>query len=293
LGSLVTSFLPKPRAGFLNSNPCLVADLINWDIKAWRIGVLEEMFDQVSVSAIMRISLPLVPRPDELAWVADSKGVFSVKSVLLLLQNHTWPAAPDPIWKKLWKCRMHERLRTLVWRIGSGVLPTNLNFFTRMAKGDPCCPLCKVEVESVAHLFFKCSETKMFWFGTCWGIRPDMFVVNEDIDVVKLVVDPPIPFSVSGMVKQNLELAAVQIALTLEAIWKFRNQLVHQSKLENPFVSIKALECRIMEHVQCVWSETNLVNTKALNWCPPPCGILKINVDAAILIDSAMIAVIA
>ena len=50
-----------------------------------------------------------------------------------------------------------------------------------------------------------------------------MFVVNEDIDVVKLVVDPPIPFLVSGMVKQNLELAAVQIALTLEAIWKFRN----------------------------------------------------------------------
>jgi ribonuclease HI len=120
-----------------------------------------------------------------------------------------------------------------------------------------------------------------------------MFVVNEDIDVVKLVVDPPIPFSASGMVIQNLELATVQIALTLEAIWKFRNQLVHQSKLENPFVSIKALECRIMEHVQCLWSETNLVNTKALNWCPPPCGILKINVDAAILIDSAMIAVIA
>ena len=223
MGSLVTSFLPKPRVGFLNSNPCLVADLINWDIKAWRIGVLEQMFDHVSVSAIMRISLPLVPRPDELAWVADSKGVFSVKSVLLLLQNHTWPAAPDPIWKKLWKCRMHKRLRTLIWRIGSGVLSTNLNFFTRMAKGDPCCPLCKVEVESVAHLFFKCSETKMFWFGTCLGIRPDMFVVNEDIDVVKLVVDPPIPFSVSGMVKQNLELAAVQIALTLEAIWKFRN----------------------------------------------------------------------
>ena len=130
MGSLVTSFLPKPRVGFLNSNPCLVADLINWDIKAWRIGVLEQMFDHVSVSAIMRISLPLVPRPDELAWVADSKGVFSVKSVLLLLQNHTWPAAPDLIWKKLWKCRMHKRLRTLVWRIGSGVLSTNLNFFT-------------------------------------------------------------------------------------------------------------------------------------------------------------------
>ena len=32
----------------------------------------------------------------------------------------------------------------------------------------------------------------MFWFGTCWVVKADLFVVNEEIDVVKLVVDPPI-----------------------------------------------------------------------------------------------------
>uniref|UniRef100_A0A2N9G9A9 Reverse transcriptase domain-containing protein n=1 Tax=Fagus sylvatica TaxID=28930 RepID=A0A2N9G9A9_FAGSY len=270
-----------------------VANLINWEINAWRIGLLEEMFDQVSVSAILRISLPLVPRADKLTWVADLKGVFTVKSAMVLLQRITWPAVPNPIWLKFWKCKMHERLKTLIWCIGCGALPTNLNFFSGMAKGDPCCPLCNADVESIAHLFFKCQATKMFWFGTCWGIRADLFLVNEDIDVVKLVVNPPIPHSAQGMLKQNLEFASIQIALTLETIWRFRNQLVHQSKIENPMVSIKALEYRIVEHMQEMWSKTKLVSYKNMKWSPPPCGILKLNVDAAMLQDAAMISVIA
>jgi hypothetical protein len=251
------------------------------------------MFDQVSISAILRISLPLVPRVDKLTWVANPKGVFTVKSALVLLQMHIWPTAPNPIWHKFWKCKMHERLKTLIWRIGCGALPTNLNFFTRMAKGDPSCPLCNSDFESVAHLFFKCQATKMFWFGTCWGIRADLFLVNEDLDVVKLVVNPPIPHSAQGMLKQNLDFAFVQIALTLETIWRFRNQFVHQSKIENPMVSIKALEFRIVEHMQGMWSETKLVSYKNLKWCPPLSGILKLNVDAAMFQAAPMISVIA
>ncbi len=213
------------------------------------------MFDQESVCAILKMILPVVPRPDKFTWVADPKGIFSIKSAMLLLQSHIRLAALDPIWIKFWKCKIHERLRTLVWHIGSGALPTNLNFFTQMAKGDTSCPLCNDDVESVLHLFFKCHATKIFWFGACWGLRPDLFMVNEVIDVVKMVVKPPIPPSAQSCLKQNFVLASVQIAHTLEAIWRYRNQHVHHLKIENPFVSIKALELRIVEHVQCVWSE--------------------------------------
>ena len=137
---------------------------------------------------------------------------------MVLLQSHIWPAAPESIWIKFWKCKIHERLRTLVWHIGSGALPTN-----RMAKGDTSCPLCNDDVEFVSHLFFKCHATKMFWFRACWGLRPDLFMVNEDIDVVKMVVKHPIPPSAQGCLKQNLVLASVQIAHMLEAIWRYRN----------------------------------------------------------------------
>ena len=42
----------------------------------------------------------MVPRPDKFTWVADPKGIFSVKLAMLLLQSHIWPATPDPIWIK-------------------------------------------------------------------------------------------------------------------------------------------------------------------------------------------------
>jgi hypothetical protein len=61
----------------------------------------------------------------------------------------------------------------------------------------------------------------MFWFGTCWVVRADLFVVNEEIDVVKLIVDPPISITDPLLLKQNMELASVQVALTLEAISRF------------------------------------------------------------------------
>uniref|UniRef100_A0A2N9HI48 Reverse transcriptase domain-containing protein n=1 Tax=Fagus sylvatica TaxID=28930 RepID=A0A2N9HI48_FAGSY len=168
------SFLPRPKASTVPNNMLVVANLINLETKSWRFGMLEEMFDLESVNAISNIVLPLVPRNDKLIWIDDPKGMFSVKSALKLHQCHLWPENPDPIWR------------------------------------DPGCPLCNNDVESVSHLFFKCNASKMFWFGTCWVVRADLFVVNEEIDVVKLIVDPPISITDPLLLKQNMELASVQ-----------------------------------------------------------------------------------
>lgn len=96
-----------------------------------------------------------------------------------------------------------------------------MKFFSRLSKGDLGCPLCNNDVESISHLFFKCNASKMFWFGTYWVVKADLFVVNEEIDAVKLVVDPPISITNPLLLKQNMELASVQVALTLEAISRF------------------------------------------------------------------------
>jgi hypothetical protein len=117
--------------------------------------------------------------------------------------------------------------------------------------------------------------------------------VNCDFDVVKLVVDPPVTPSDQSMKKMFLAHASVQFVLTLEAIWRFRNQHGHQANIENPIVSIKNLECRISGHFQNVWPESSSLNSKALHWSRPPSGIIKLNVDAAILPSTASIVVIA
>ena len=270
----------------------MVKNLINGETNTWKVVLLIDMFDQESIMAITKIILSIIPRHDRLTWVADPKCLFSVKSAMGLIQRDVWPAAPNPIWHKFWKNKIHERLKTFVWRIGRDILPTNLNILSRMSIGDLRCPLCNSELESVSHVFFQCQATKMFWFGTCWGIRAELFVVNMDVDVVKLVMDPPIPLSDPGVMQMNKNLASVQIALTLEAIWRFHNQHVHHSKIENPNVSIKVLEFKVVEHMQKLWAENSLFTPNDLKWLPPPHGIVKLNVDAAIFYSSACIAVI-
>jgi hypothetical protein len=193
----------------------------------------------------------------------------------------------------LWKYKIHERLKTLVWRIGSAALPTNLNVFSRLSKGSPFCPLCGVDVESALHLFFKCKATKLFWFGTSWGIKADLLPIFSDIDVVKMVVNPPVP----PMDPPNSRLvscqASMQFALILEAIWNFQNHHVHLNRLDNPHVQLKALELKVAEHWKALPSLADSVSMKNCSWSPPPLGCIKLNVDAALLQFSARITVIA
>jgi hypothetical protein len=189
----IPGFLPKPKDLLVPPNEMLVSSLINQENTSWNVSLLQEYFDEDSVNAICQIHLPLRPSPNKLCWIADPKGVFSVKSAYKLNLCHTWPSNPDTCWKALWKCKIHERLKTLIWRIGCNALPTNLNIFSRLSKGCLLCPLCGVEAESIPHIFFKCEVTRMFWFGTSWGIRPELLPVASEMDVIKLVVNPPIP----------------------------------------------------------------------------------------------------
>ena len=166
----IPGFLPQPKDTLVPPNPMLVSSLINQDRPSWNMSLLKEFFDEDSITAICRIHLPLQPTSDKLCWIDDPKGVFSVKSVYKSNHCHIWPGNPDPCWKELWKCKLHERLKTLIWRIGCNALPTNLNLFSRLSKGSPYCPLCGVEMESIPHLFFKRQVTRVFWFGTSWGV---------------------------------------------------------------------------------------------------------------------------
>ncbi len=289
----IPGFLPQPKDTLVPPNPMLVSSLINQERPSWNMTLLKEYFNEDSITAICRIHLPLQPAPDKLCWIADPKGVFSVKSVYKSNHSHTWSCNPDPCWKDLWKCKLHERLKTLIWRIGCNALPTNLNLFSRLSKGSPYCPLCGVEMESIPHLFFKCQVTRVFWFGTSWGVRADLLPVATEIDVVKLIVNPLVPPSTSSNPRSVSAQASVQFALTLEAIWSFRNRYVHLNNLESPLVSVKILEIKIIEHWRALPGLPNTNLPEKSFWCPPSPGCIKLNVDAAILPSSARIAVIA
>ena len=125
------NFIPLPRHDSTHKN-LVVACLINQSTRYWNVSLLEELFDDASVTAILKIPIPANPRPNRLAWILNSNGKFSVKSTVRC--NQLVPNASTNVdgWTKLWNLNMHEKLKMLIWRIGSDILPHKLQFCSKI-----------------------------------------------------------------------------------------------------------------------------------------------------------------
>lgn len=129
--------------------------------------MLQELFEPESAQAILSIPIPLSPKPCELIWVKDSKGVFSVKSTYRVEQEDTSNSLSLSVpWQKIWSLKPHERVKMLLWRIGSNSLPTKESLMLRLGSNDNLCPLCESAVKTCTHLFFKCPIARPIWFAS-------------------------------------------------------------------------------------------------------------------------------
>uniref|UniRef100_A0A2N9HMH7 Reverse transcriptase zinc-binding domain-containing protein n=1 Tax=Fagus sylvatica TaxID=28930 RepID=A0A2N9HMH7_FAGSY len=243
-----------------------VATLIDVTTNSWNLTLLSELFDANSVEAILKIILPASPKEDRLIRVVDSKGKFLVKSAFKLSQS---PVVTDAMvdWSALWKLKIHDHLKMLIWRIASGILPTKQNLVQRLGFGDSKCPLCQTEDESLEHLFFKCSLSRAIWFGACEAIQSDLISPSTCQDFIKFICDLPLPTSTPLRGNMSSINASIMFALTLDCIWSVRN---------------KAHEVSPLHSDQPVGF-----------WSNPPEDFIKLNVDAALSPTKATIAVIA
>ncbi|KAF3456757.1 hypothetical protein FNV43_RR01411 [Rhamnella rubrinervis] len=88
-----------------------------------------------------------------------------------LLKTRTWEEEEDKFWEKLWKAKLHERLKVFLWRMVSGALPLKQVIFSRTRKGSPECPCCGNEEESAIHRFKSYEVTKRLAYSSLWGCR--------------------------------------------------------------------------------------------------------------------------
>ncbi len=99
---------------------------------------MSSFFYDALISAIKQISIPAIPKKDKLVWILDSKGNFLVKSAIKT--NQSQPIGDVEVnWKSLWKLKLHERYKVLVWRIDNGILPIKAVVASKLGQGDVCC----------------------------------------------------------------------------------------------------------------------------------------------------------
>ena len=177
------------------------------------------------------------------------------------------PPTNDINWIKLWKLNAPERIKMLLWRIGVNALPTRENLMTRLHIEDPNCVFCKQEIENLCHIFFRCPAAKAIWFSACWGLRTEQLVLSHPEDIVKLVLDPPSGFEDAQQQWQT----SLIMALTIEEIWKSRNNALHHNAAWDVTTSI--------QHIHHWFYEFSLVSPHTnpspsllapQHWFPPP-----------------------
>ncbi|KAL0014289.1 hypothetical protein SO802_001358 [Lithocarpus litseifolius] len=189
-------FISKPKSPTLPNLPTQGSSLINHDLHCWKPHIINEVFEPQSAQAVLSIPNPITPRVDKLCWILESKGVFTVKSAykasLPQVPTHSTPLVD---WKKIWKLNTLQRIKLFLWRLGSNVLPTKENILRWLDIPDTLYVLCKKELESLHHLFFKCNIARDLWFAACWGFKVEHSLTTSPEFFTNLVLNPPIASS--------------------------------------------------------------------------------------------------
>lgn len=95
-------------------------------------------------------------------WRASSDGNFSVRSAFYVLQNSEEQPSM-PIWRKLWKWPVHEKIKQFFWQVLHKRLPTNaLRFKRGLSMSENCSFECNSE-ESILLILHDCEVAKQVW----------------------------------------------------------------------------------------------------------------------------------
>ncbi|KAL2901710.1 hypothetical protein RDABS01_026792 [Bienertia sinuspersici] len=128
-GRKLVSF--RERAyGNLAEKPIFVSDIMVG--QRWDVNRIWNCFDRESAQRMLSTYLPMEEKEDEIVWLQEENGVYSVKSGYWFLQKRGNSCNVDSkFWKRLWKVPMSQRWRTFCWKLAHDILPTKENLKKR------------------------------------------------------------------------------------------------------------------------------------------------------------------
>nr|GMD26765.1 uncharacterized protein LOC109146933 [Ipomoea batatas] len=254
-----------------------VAELIKHDRTVWDLELIREILTERDAEVISRMPLAEVRTEDEWYWRWDDSGLYRVRGAYRLLQSEKQMVqfdTPFTHWAKIWKIDVPPRLAHLLWRCVHGILPTRGVLARRRVELVNVCALCGEQNESMEHLFQLCHCV-----GGVWALFPgDLPPMGNDgfQRWMQQVFE--------GMT-QTIEL----VAWFIDGIWLARNNLIWHGELWDTTAVFNAVMAKMKRwNERSAWGSQNaqndmqIVNSSPSAWMPPPIGMMKVNVDAAL-----------
>ena len=239
---------------------------------------MRSLFLPFEARTILNIPLSHSLPEDQIIWVGNRKGEFSVKSAYYIVirvidtmeeGECSSSDSRNPLWRKLWHLNIPLKVRIFAWKMCMNALSTFVNLQRKGVNIYDFCPACGMEPESHDHVFIKCEVAKRVW--RCWLDSPfDLLNVNMDI------VDIAMEFLKSGT-PSDLKFFFV----VAWAIWHNRNTTVHEFTSQVPDQIWAFARNFILEFKRGLIACSQNLSQSEGKWLAPFTGVFKINVDGA------------
>ena len=189
-------WLPTPTTYKTINPPCcfndfpIVSALIDQDTKRWKANLVKKSFLLFEADTILNIPLSYSLPNDNLIWLGNTKGVFTVRSAyyvalsLVETSNGGELSVGDSrplLWKRVWHLNLPDKIRIFAWRACMNALSTMRNLKVRGVNTDGSCPLYGQGPENTMHALFNYDDSKLVW--NFWVGRP-AFLDGGALDVI-------------------------------------------------------------------------------------------------------------
>ena len=184
-------------------------------------------------------------------------------------------ALGGPVWARLWKLKIPNKIKVFAWRACHEILSTRENLARRRIIEDARCGVCFLVSETGYHALWECGLAQDVWAGCIRSLQKSRI---GHVDMLNLVEDMH-----GKLTNEELELFWVQSWL----IWNQRNTLMHGGVIQDPGrLNQRARD--YLEEFRMAQVQLGISGTCVLVevWRPPTGLLYKVNFDAAVFTNS-------
>jgi ribonuclease HI len=246
-------------------------------------------FHEELADTILRIPISRRGGEDFVSWPHDKFGIYTVRSAYNLARTASFytrqgcegkGAGSDRVsdeknWKAVWSIQAPGKMKVVLWRMIHDCLPTGHQLIHRHIPADGGCVFCG-QLERVEHLFLFCPFAR-----SVWKVVKEQYPLQ--LQRKKLVHAKQWVFD---FLRRESGIHATVLAATCWHIWQARNDIRNNEVVLHP----ARVASQILAYVEMIVTflfkapkpdkVTGVI--PGPRWCPPPTGVVAVNVDAAL-----------
>lgn len=138
------------------------------------------------------------------------------------------PALDAKSWGRLWKLKIQDRLKLLLWKIAAEALKTK-GALARILHCEEevsfLCPFCHLALEDTIHLLVRCSVAFIMWRESPWAIHMDVLNPESAACLIGLVLNADRVLNVS---KGSLNAFALNAAIVMDSLCFLCHKVIHE-----------------------------------------------------------------